>query len=98
MTTHEFDACYAAQVCNSQDRAVDNSFLLAEQERDFYAMESERVATLKRQGAIEALHNLTITLSQLILRENVQGDYLFGLYEAFQVVNGKLGLAKGGVV
>ena len=90
MTTHEFDVHF--------DTLPHQEPPYHEQIAVMHEFEETRESDLKRQGAIEALHNLTITLSQLILRDNVQGDYLFGLYEAFQVVNAKLGIAKGGLV
>jgi hypothetical protein len=94
MTSHEFDA-----YCDSQDRAEqEDSILLIEQERDFDEIEAEKEKNLKRQGAIEALHNLTLTLSLLILRDDVKGDYFFGLHDALQVAKSKLALMKGGVL
>ena len=59
-------------------------------------MQEAHEATLKRQGAIEALQNLTATLSALILRESVQGDYFCGLYNALEVIKGNLCVVKGG--
>ena len=92
MTTHEFD-----DYCDTQDRSMDDSFLLVEQERDYTEMEMEREAAWKRHGAVEALQNLTLTLSTLILRENVSGDYFFGLHDALEVIKSNLGAVKGGV-
>jgi len=92
MTTHEFDAYLDMQPDGHFEPPYHEQIAVMQE------MEAAHESNLKRQGAIEALHNLTITLSQIILRDNVQGDYLFGLYEAFQVVNAKLGMAKGGAV
>jgi hypothetical protein len=60
--------------------------------------EETRETALKQQGAIEALQNLSLTLSVLILRDHVKGDYLFGMHDALEVVRGKLCIAKGGAV
>jgi hypothetical protein len=96
-TTHDFDAYCDAQVCNSQDWAMDDSLLLAEQERDFYEMQVERESALKQQGAIEALQSLSLTLATLILRDDVEGDYLFGLHDALELTRRNLAVMKGGV-
>ena len=59
--------------------------------------EEYREAALKQQGAIDALQNLTITLSALCLREDVDGAYYFGMHDALAVVRGNLDVVKGGV-
>ena len=94
MTSHEFDAH-----CDSQDwTPQDDSLLFIEQERDFYEMEAEKESALKRLGAIEALQSLTVTLSQLILRDGVEGDYFFGLNDALQVIKSNLSVERGGAL
>ena len=60
--------------------------------------ERAREATLKQLGALEALQNLSITLSALCLREDVRGDYYFGMHEALEVVRNNLVMMKGGVL
>ena len=60
--------------------------------------EETREATLKQQGAVEALQNLTVTLSVLCLREDMRGDYYFGFHDALEVVRGNLDMMRGGVV
>jgi len=84
-TTHEWDA-----YCDSLplEEPPYHEQLLAMQE-----MEEAHEATLKRQGAVEALQNLTLTLSALILREGVKGDYFLGLYDALEVTKGRLAIA-----
>jgi hypothetical protein len=62
-----------------------------------HEFECTREATLKQQGAIDALQNLTITLSALCLREDVKGDYFFGMHDALEVVKGNLDGMRGGV-
>jgi len=96
--THEVDAYCDAQVGNTKDWIEqDDSLLLMEQERDFYEMEAKREATLKQQGAIEVLENLRTTLSQLCLRDDVRGQYFFGLHDALEIVKSNLGTMKGGI-
>ena len=84
-TTHEWDA-----YCDSQpfEEPPYHEQLIAMQE-----MEEMHEATLKRQGAIEALQNLMLILSALILREGVNGDYFLGLYDALEVTKGNLAIA-----
>jgi len=90
MTTHEFDA-----YCDTQD-IIEPDYheqLLMMQE-----FEESRNNTLKQQGAIDALQSLTITLSALCLREDVKGDYFFGIRDALEVVRSDLGIRRGGVL
>ena len=93
---HEFDAFLDTQDLHEPDY---HEQLLAMQ-----GFEEARENALKQQGAKEALQSLTITLSALCLREDVQGDYFFGLHEALEVVvksnigTMKVGTAKGGVL
>ena len=54
-------------------------------------------AKLKQQGAIDALQNLTVTLSALCLRDDVRGDYFIGLHTALEVAKSNLDLMRGGV-
>ena len=61
-------------------------------------MEEAHDAELRRQGAIDALRNLTITLGTLCLQEDVKGDYYFGLHDALEVVRCDLDLTRGGVL
>ena len=60
--------------------------------------ERTREATLKQQGAIDALHNLTVTLSALCLREDVKGEYFFGMHDALEVIRSNLDVMRGGVL
>jgi hypothetical protein len=89
MTSHEFDTH-----CDT----------LPYQEPDYHEqaivmqeMEVVHDNALRQQGAIEALQNLSITLSKLILRDSVEGEYLFGLHTALEVVKHRLDIARGGV-
>ena len=88
MTTHDFDA-YCDTLPYQEPPYHEQLAVMQE-------MEEAHEAALKRQGAIEALQNLTLTLSALILRESVQGDYFCGLYDALEVIKGSLGVMKGG--
>jgi hypothetical protein len=89
MTTHEFDAH-----CDTLPHKEPpyHEQLLVKQE-----FEETRNVALKQQGAIEALHNLSVTLSMLILRDDVKGDYLFGLHDALEVTKRNLAVMKGGI-
>jgi hypothetical protein len=89
MTSHEFDA-----YCDSQDFAEPDYH---EQVAVMHEFELDREATLKQLGAIDALENLTITLSALCLRDDVKGDYYFGMHTALELVRGNLDIAKGGI-
>ena len=62
-----------------------------------HEFELDREATLKQQGAIDALQSLTVTLSTLCLRDDVKGDYYFGMHTALELVRGNLDIAKGGI-
>ena len=86
MTTHEFDA-----YCDSQpfEEPPYHEQLIAMQE-----MEEMHEAALKQQGAVEALQNLMLILSALILREGVNGDYFFGLRDALEVIRGNLAVVQ----
>ena len=89
-TKHEFNAFLDTQDLHEPPY---HEQLLAMQ-----GFEEARENALKQQGAVEALHSLTITLSALCLRESVSGDYFFGLHEALEVVaKSKLGIMQGGV-
>ena len=89
MTTHEFDAhC---------DRLPHPDPPYHEQLLVMQEFEESRHAALKQQGAIEALQSLSVTLSMLILRDDVKGDYLFGLHDALEVTKRNLAVMKGGV-
>ena len=90
MSSHEFDA-----YCDTV--ALDDP-PYHEQIAIMHELESIRETALKQQGAIDALQSLTITLSALCLREDVDGDYLFGIHDALQVVKGRLGIMQGGVL
>ena len=59
--------------------------------------EEAHEAKLKQLGAIDALQNLTVTLSALCLREDVDGAYYFGLHAALEVAKSKLDIMRGGV-
>jgi len=87
---HEFDTWLETQPSEEPDY---HEQLLMMQE-----FEEHREATLKQQGAIEALQSLTITLSALCLRDDVKGDYFFGMHDALEVVSSKLDVARGGVL
>jgi hypothetical protein len=89
MTTHEFDAYFDMQPL--EDPPYHEQVLMMEE------FERTREATLKQQGAIDALQSLSITLSKLCLREDVEGGYFFGLHDALQVVKGNLDVMRGGV-
>ena len=87
--THEFDAYLDIQPLEEPDY---HEQLLVVQE-----MKEAHEAKLKQQGAIDALQNLTVTLSALCLRDDVRGDYFIGLHTALEVVKGNLDLMRGGV-
>ena len=89
MTSHEFDA-----YCGSQEFAEPYH----EQIAVMHEVELDREESFRQQGAKEALQRLTVTLSALCLREDVVGDYYFGLHTALEVVRGNLGMMKGGVL
>jgi hypothetical protein len=90
MTTHEVDAYFGMQPLEDPP--------YHEQIAVMHELERTREDSLKQQGAIDALQGLTITLSALCLRKDVKGDYFFGLHEALEVVRGRLGIVKGGVL
>ena len=89
MKSHEFDA-YCGTLPH-QDPPYHEQLLVMQE------FEESRNAALKQQGAIEALQNLSVTLSMLILRDDVKGDYLFGLHDALEVTKSNLAVVKGGV-
>jgi len=88
MTTHDFDT-YNDGLPHQEPPYHEQLLVMQE-------MEEAYESTLKRQGAIEALQNLTVTLSALILRDSVHGDYFFGLHDALAVVKSNLDVVKGG--
>ena len=90
MTTHDFDA-----YC---DTLPDQEPPYHEQLAVMQEIEKAHEAALKRQGAIEALQNLTVTLSTLILRESVESGYFFGLHDALEVIKRNLDVVKGGAL
>ena len=90
MSSHEFDAYLDMQSIDDPP--------YHEQIAIMHELESIRETALKQQGAIDALQSLTVTLSALCLREDVDGDYLFGIHDALQVVKSRLGIMKGGVL
>ena len=90
MTSHEFDL-----YCNTvalEEPPYHEQLLMMQQFEETYN------AALKQQGAIDALENLSLTLSLIILRNDGRGDDLFGLREALKVVKSNLGGMKGGVL
>jgi len=90
MTSHEFDL-----YCNTvalEEPPYHEQLLMMQQ------FEETHNAALKQQGAIDALGNLSLTLSQIILRNDGRGDDLFGLREAVEVIKSNLGGMKGGVL
>ena len=92
MTSHEFDAYLDTQPPEHFDPPYHEQIAV------MHEIEMTREATLKQQGAIDALETLSLTLSQIIIRDDVRGDYLFGLYDALTVVKSNLGNRKGGVL
>ena len=90
MSTHEFDAYFDMQDIIEPD--------YHEQIAVMHEFEMTRETALKQQGAIDALHNLTVTLSVLCLRDDVQGAYYFGMHEALEVVKSNLDVVRGGVL
>ena len=89
-STHEFDAYLDTQPL--EEPPYHEQLLIMQQ------FEEAHKSELKRQGAIDALHSLSLTLSLIILRDDVRGDYLFGLHDALEVVKSNLDVAKGGVL
>jgi len=90
MISHEFDAYLDTQPPQAPP--------YHEQIAVMHELEMARESALKQQGAIDALQRLTVTLSMLCLREDVKGDYYFGMHDALEVVRGNLGIMKGGVI
>ena len=90
MTSHEWDASLDTQPLEDPP--------YHEQIAVMHEVKMTRENALKQQGAKEALQSLTITLSALCLRADVNGDYFFGLHEALEVVECNLGIMKGGVL
>ena len=87
---HEFDTWLDMQ--DIEDPPYHEQLLLMQQ------FEETREKELKQQGAIDALHNLTVTLSALCLRDDVKGEYFFGMHDALEVVRGSLDVMRGGVL
>jgi hypothetical protein len=92
MTSHEFDAHIDVQPVALEEPDYYEQMTVMEE------FECSREATLKQQGAIDALQSLTATLSVLCLRDDVHGDYFFGLHDALEVTKSKLDIMKGGVL
>jgi hypothetical protein len=88
-TKHDFDAYLDTQGIEEPD--------YHEQIAVMHEVELERETALMQRGAIDALQNLTVTLSALCLQENVSGDYFLGLHSALEIVRGNLDMRKGGV-
>jgi hypothetical protein len=63
-----------------------------------HEFEDARETMLKQQGAIDALQNIQVTLSALCLRDDVKGEYFFGVLKALEEVNRNLCVMKGGVL
>ena len=89
MSSHEFDAWLETQPLEEPD--------YYEQMTVMHEFECSREDVLKQQGAIDVLQSLTVTLSTLCLREDVHGDYFFGLHTALEVIRNNLDVARGGV-
>ena len=89
MSSHEFDTWLDLQPL--EEPSYYEQLLLMQE------VEEVHDTKLRQQGAITALQNLMITLSVLILRDDVQGDYLFGLHHALEIARGKLDIMRGGV-
>jgi hypothetical protein len=88
MTTHDFDA-YCDTLPLEEPPYHEQMLFLQE-------VEEAHEAALKQQGAIEALQNLMVTLSVLMLLDGTKGDYFFGLHDALDVIKRNLGAVKGG--
>jgi len=79
---------------------MDDSFLLVEQERDYHEMEAERVATLKRQGAKEALESFSQFLLYCGASKYLPNGYIAGIDFAIRQAKDRIAeleIAKGGV-
>jgi hypothetical protein len=90
MTTHEFDT-----LCDTlplQEPPYHEQLIVMQE------METERMATLRQEGAVAALQNFSLTLSAFILRDSVKGDYFFGMHDALEIVRSNLDAMKGGVL
>ena len=90
MSSHEFDTWLETQPL--EDPTYQEQLLMMQE------FEEHREATLKQQGAIDALQSLKVTLSMLILREDAEGDYFFGMLDALAVVKDNLDVVRGGVL
>ena len=91
MSSHEFDAYLDMQPLEHFDPPYHEQLTV------MHEFECTREDTLRQEGAIDALRSLTITLSALCLREDVHGDYFFGLHAALEVIRNNLDVARGGV-
>ena len=89
MSSHEFDAYQDMQ--SLEDPTYQEQLLMMQE------FEMIREAALRQEGAIDALRSLTITLSALCLREDVEGAYFFGLHDALGIVKRNLDGMRGGV-
>ena len=89
MSSHEFDTWLETQPL--QEPPYHEQMLV------MHEMEEAHETNLKRLGAIEALYDLKMTLTMLCLRDDVQGDYYFGMHDALEVVRGNLDVVRGGV-
>ena len=92
MSSHEFDAYQDMQPLEQFDPPYHEQLTV------MHEFECTREAALKQQGAIDALRSLTIALSALCLREDVEGAYFFGLHDALEVVRDNLDVVRGGVL
>jgi len=93
MTTHEFDAYLDMQHGDYFEPPYHEDSLLAEQERDFHEMESERTVALRREGAQEALTQLR----EVFRNHNSYDTFFFDSDVEGIIGNALLGLTKGGV-
>jgi hypothetical protein len=57
-------------------------------------LEMTRETALKQEGASTLLKDITATLTLLSLRDDVQGDYFWGIHTALELIRS---VAKGGV-
>ena len=96
MTSHEFDT--HCDITGWQPE--DDSFLLIEQQRDFYEMEVAKENALRQQGAKEALGELKHYLLLCAIDDRCRDEF-FGLKWSIDAINRRLSnfdvTSEGGV-
>jgi len=92
MTSHEFDT--HCDITGWQPE--DDSFLLIEQQRDFYEMEAAKETALKKAGAIEALELVYSRIAKLMWNDPSTSTGLWLAHREIKDALVAIGLAEGG--